>query len=184
MNGSMGSTPMPWFSVATASKQRILCRRHAFVLCRQVRSGSNVKSWLSTILRNIWLNQLRQRRAAPKIVDLDRNVSTADLVIDQAKDPYALYVSKVELEQIRAAILRLFLESRELIVLRECGELSYNELASILGCPIGTVMSRLARARSKPRALLSDGLSARSQCEEGGAECVAVRNTVRTCCFT
>ena len=130
-----------------------------------LRPDSNVKSWLFTILRNIWLNQLRERRAAPKMVDLDTNESTADMVIDQAKDPYALYVSKVEQEQIRAAILQLSDESREIIVLREYGELSYDELARIVGCPIGTVMSRLGRARSKLKSLLADSLRIRNQRE-------------------
>jgi RNA polymerase sigma-70 factor (ECF subfamily) len=48
------------------------------------------------------------------------------------------------------------MESREIILLREFEELSYQEIASLLGCPQGTVMSRLARARSKLRVLLAD----------------------------
>ena len=132
--------------------------------------GSNAKSWLFTILRNIWLNQLRQQRTAPKMVELDVDESTAEIAIEPSKDPHALYVSKVEREQVREAIQQLSEEFREIIVLREYGELSYQELASVLGCPAGTVMSRLGRARSKLRSLLSDSLHTPDRQAKGAAE--------------
>src|SRR5712664_3890849 len=135
-----------------------------------LRPGSNVKSWLFTILRNIWLNQLRQRRAAPKIVELDVDESTAELAVEASKDPYSLYASKVEREQVREAIQQLSKEFREIIVLREYEELSYQEIASVLGCPAGTVMSRLGRARSKLRSLLSGTLRIRDRGAKGAAE--------------
>ena len=56
---------------------------------------------------------------------------------------------------MREAIQQLSSELREIIVLREFEELTYGEIANLLGCPIGTVMSRLARARSKLRTLVS-----------------------------
>ena len=122
----------------------------------RLRPESNVKSWLFTILRNIWLNQLRQRRTAPQIVEMDVegiNVGVGSKTADD--DPYALYVSTLERNQVREAIQQLPAESREIILLREFEELSYQEIATILDCPTGTVMSRLARARAKLRALLS-----------------------------
>jgi RNA polymerase sigma-70 factor (ECF subfamily) len=119
-----------------------------------LRPGSNVKSWLFTILRNIWLNRLRRRRTAPKMVELDGDEGTAQTAIEPSKDPHALYVSKVERRLVREAILQLSDEFREIIVLREFAELSYQEIATLLDCPPGTVMSRLARARSKLRTLL------------------------------
>jgi hypothetical protein len=64
-------------------------------------------------------------------------------------------VSKVEREQIRQAIQQLSQEFREIIALREFAELSYQEIATLLNCPLGTVMSRLGRARSKLGTLLS-----------------------------
>jgi RNA polymerase sigma-70 factor, ECF subfamily len=117
----------------------------------RLREDSNTKAWLYTILRNIRLNQVRQQRTRSRLL-ADEN--TADLVIETAKDPHALHVSKVEIEQVREAIMRLPLEFREIILLREYGELSYQEIATLLDCPPGTVMSRLARARSKLRTLL------------------------------
>jgi RNA polymerase sigma-70 factor (ECF subfamily) len=66
-----------------------------------------------------------------------------------------IYVGKTERERVREAIQQLSSELREIILLREFEELTYREIANLLGCPIGTVMSRLARARSKLRTLLS-----------------------------
>jgi len=56
---------------------------------------------------------------------------------------------------VRETIQQLSLALREIILLREFEELTYREIANLLGCPIGTVMSRLARARSKLRTLVS-----------------------------
>jgi len=135
-----------------------------------LRTDSNVKSWLFTILRNIWFNRLRRRRAAPRMVELDGDESIAEIAVEASKDPYALYVSKVERDQVREAIQQLSEEFREIIVLREYGELSYQEIASVLGCPAGTVMSRLGRARSKLRALLSGSLRTPDRRAKGAAE--------------
>ena len=121
----------------------------------RLREHSNVKAWLYTILRNIRLNQIRQRRTSPKLVELDAYENAADLAIDSGRDPYALYVNKVEKQQVRAALHQLSEEYREIIVLREYADLSYQEIATLLNCPLGTVMSRLARARSKLGILLS-----------------------------
>jgi RNA polymerase sigma-70 factor (ECF subfamily) len=123
----------------------------------RLRSDSNIKSWLFTILRNIWLNQLRQSRTASEVVELDLDENSANMAVDTAKDPYATYVSKVEREQVRNAIQQLPLEFREIILLREYEELSYDEITALLDCPVGTVMSRLARARAKLRELLPTG---------------------------
>jgi RNA polymerase sigma-70 factor (ECF subfamily) len=120
-----------------------------------LRPSSNVKSWLFTILRNIWLNQLRHQRAAPQIVELEAHEGIADVAVETSKDPHAQYVSKMEQETVRNAIQQLPAEFREIIILREYEELSYQEIAAMLDCPAGSVMSRLARARSKLRVLLS-----------------------------
>jgi RNA polymerase sigma-70 factor, ECF subfamily len=121
----------------------------------RLRPESNVKSWLFTILRNIWFNQLRQRRTRPQIVEMDVDGSNAGISARAEGDPHSHYVSEMERHQVREAIQQLPLDFREIILLREYEELSYQEIAKILNCPAGTVMSRLARARSKLRALLS-----------------------------
>jgi RNA polymerase sigma-70 factor (ECF subfamily) len=119
-----------------------------------LRAESSAKSWLFTILRNIWFNQLRQRRTAPEIVELDLDGTGPNQAAANEKDPHAIYVSNIEQEQVRAAIEQLSHESREIIILREYEGLSYQEIATVLDCPLGTVMSRLARARRKLRDLL------------------------------
>jgi RNA polymerase sigma-70 factor (ECF subfamily) len=121
----------------------------------RLRQDSNIKSWLFTILRNIWLNQLRQPRVSLQVPKSDFDQYMADVPTGVLKDPHSLLVSKIDQEQVRQAIHQLPVEAREIILLREFEELSYQEIAGVLGCPIGTVMSRLGRARAKLRTLLS-----------------------------
>jgi RNA polymerase sigma-70 factor (ECF subfamily) len=118
---------------------------------------SNLKSWLFAIMRNIWLNQIRHIRSGPQFVELDAEEGNRAQWLDrESNDPHALYVSKLEREEVRAAIERLPHLYREIIVLRDLEGFSYQQIASILECPGGTVMSRLGRAREKLRRLLSD----------------------------
>jgi RNA polymerase sigma-70 factor (ECF subfamily) len=124
----------------------------------RLRADSNIKAWLFTILRNIWLNQLRKRRSGPQIVETMED-SPAKEVVETSRDSYDIYVSNLERAQVRAAIEKLPIEFREIILLREYEELSYQEIASVLDCPAGTVMSRLGRARAKLRVLLSAKLT-------------------------
>jgi RNA polymerase sigma-70 factor (ECF subfamily) len=131
-----------------------------------LRENSNVKSWLFTILRNIWLNQLRQQRATPKLIELDVDESTADIAVEKSEDPLASYISMMEREQVRWAIQQLPVQFREVIVLREYEDLSYEEIATLLKVPAGTVMSRLARARYKLRELLL--VAGKPSVEKGG----------------
>jgi RNA polymerase sigma-70 factor, ECF subfamily len=122
---------------------------------RRLRKESNVKSWMFTILRNIWLNQLRQPRMAVQMSGTDIDQVLPEFRAPSAKDPHSLLLISLDQDQVRQAISRLPVDSREIILLREFEDLSYQEIASVLKCPIGTVMSRLGRARSKLRELLS-----------------------------
>ena len=126
----------------------------------RLRADGSAKSWLFTIMRNVWLNQLRHRRTSPELVDLDADGNDASEPADATQDPHADYVSQTKREQVRAAIQHLPIEYREIIILREYQELSYQEIAALLDCPPGTVMSRLARARSRLRELLLSGPTA------------------------
>jgi RNA polymerase sigma-70 factor, ECF subfamily len=122
---------------------------------KRLRSESNVKGWLFKILRNTWLNNLRKRRTAPVIAWTDEEDGSVREIAEPSKDSYHALVSKMEKEQVQAAIQALSVKFREIILLREFEELSYDEIADLLDCPVGTVMSRLARARSKLRVLLT-----------------------------
>jgi RNA polymerase sigma-70 factor (ECF subfamily) len=75
--------------------------------------------------------------------------------MEPSKDPLASYISSIEGDQVRKAIQQLPIDFREIILLREFEELSYLEIAKILDCHVGTVMSRLSKARSKLRTLLT-----------------------------
>jgi RNA polymerase sigma-70 factor (ECF subfamily) len=123
----------------------------------RLRTDSNTKGWLFTILRNIWLN-LRKRRNGRQMIEIDVGDGIADSIVEPSKDSHDLYVSKLEAEQVRAAIQELPVDFREIILLREYEDFSYQEIASVLDCPVGTVMSRLGRARAKLRTLLSTTL--------------------------
>jgi len=81
-----------------------------------------------------------------------------------------IFTCKMEAEQVRAAIHELPVEFREIILLRENEDLSYLEIASILDCHVGTVMSRLGRARAKLRASLSGTLQGSDSLSVRGAQ--------------
>jgi RNA polymerase sigma-70 factor (ECF subfamily) len=122
----------------------------------RLRDDSNVKGWLFTILRNLWFTELRKRRNAPAIVEMDGDDHTADSLVGNARDAHEIFVSNEDSDVVRSAIDDLSVEFKEIILLREFEELSYREIADVLGCPAGTVMSRLGRARVKLRTALAD----------------------------
>jgi RNA polymerase sigma-70 factor, ECF subfamily len=128
----------------------------ALKAAERLRENSNIKGWLFTILRNLWFNQLRKRRSSPAIVEMDGDDYTADSLVGNERDAHAILQSNEDAIIVRSAIDDLPLEFREVILLREFEELSYQEIADVLGCPAGTVMSRLARARARLRTTLSD----------------------------
>jgi RNA polymerase sigma-70 factor (ECF subfamily) len=133
----------------------------------RLRADSNTKGWLFTILRNIWLNQLRKWRNGPQMIEMEGDDGVANSIVEPSKDSHDLYVSKLEAEQVREAIQELPTDFREIILLREYEDLSYQEIASVLDCPVGTVMSRLGRARAKLRVLLSTTLKGSDRPERG-----------------
>ena len=133
----------------------------------RLRPNSNTKGWLFTILRNVWLNQLGKWRNGPQMIEMDVGDGVADSIVEPSEDSHDLYVSKLEAEQVRAAIQELPEDSREIILLREYEDLSYQEIASVLDCPVGTVMSRLGRARAKLRVLLFPTLKGSDRPERG-----------------
>lgn len=131
-------------------------------MCR-LRPDGNVKGWLSRILRHVWLNQVRKSRNSPELLQTDTESSPAGNVADPGYDSYQIYANEMERQRVQAAIQELSTASREIVQLREFDELSYQYIASVLDCPAGTVMSRLARARSKPRVLLSSTSNGRKR---------------------
>lgn len=121
----------------------------------RLREDSNIKAWLFTILRNQWLNELRRRRRGPQFVEGDGEAYIIDGLRGNFPDAQTELEGEEDAIRVRTAIGKLPPEFQEVLILREFEELSYLEIASVLNCPMGTVMSRLGRARVKLRALLS-----------------------------
>lgn len=113
------------------------------------RPGSRLDAWLLTIMHNLFVNQLRSRPPAAASLD--------DLVVEPATR--AIQGDQLEVRDLQAALAQLPPEQREVLLLVTVEEYSYAETASLLEVPIGTVMSRLARAREKLRILLADQAS-------------------------
>jgi RNA polymerase sigma-70 factor, ECF subfamily len=113
--------------------------------------GGNARPWLLTIVRNVCYSRLReQRRTAPtEVFEDDAHGSTHD-----PADANAIAWREIKSAHLQQALDRLPAEFREVIVLHELEGLAYREIATVVEIPIGTVMSRLARARRKLQAEL------------------------------
>ena len=120
----------------------------------QLMPDSNLKSWMFAIMRNVRLNQLRHARVGPSFLEIDAEETDQGYKDEATRTPYEVYVSKLEREEVRAAIESLPLVYREVVLLRDIEGFSYQEIATILECPAGTVMSRLGRARERLRVSL------------------------------
>jgi RNA polymerase sigma factor (sigma-70 family) len=113
--------------------------------------GGDRRAWLLAIVRNVCYTQLsRSRTAATNVVFDEEQHHGTDLAID----PEAAALTRVDREALTRALEALPVEYREAIVMREMEGLSYKEIAGAAGVPIGTVMSRLARARDRLRLAL------------------------------
>lgn len=116
-------------------------------------AGTNLKAWLYTILHNTWRN--RQRDGARSRVDFDseaveRAADGAGLgSAGQVENPETLLMREAIDADLRAALDALPEAYREVVWLRDVDELSYQEIAGVVGVPIGTVMSRLSRGRKQ-----------------------------------
>lgn len=113
--------------------------------------GDDARPWLLGIVRNTCFTMLERQRNGPELVEFDDVEFEA---APGAADPAALLQRQRTRVQIDAAIRALSPRLREVIVLREFEDLDYAAMATIIGVPIGTVMSRLARAREKLRSSL------------------------------
>ena len=112
---------------------------------------SNLKAWLFVIMRNAWLNHLRHSKNGPRFVELELGEPA---ISETQENPHVVYLRKLERQQVREAIESLPHVYREIVVLRDIEGFTYQEIATVLDCPAGTVMSRLGRARGKLRKLL------------------------------
>lgn len=114
--------------------------------------GVDGRAWLLSIVRNTCFTRLRRRRSGGEVVEFEEEMHSVEA--DDA-GPEADLARTIAAEQVREALDRLPVEFREVLVLRELEGLSYREIAQVAGVPIGTVMSRLARARRQLSAALA-----------------------------
>ena len=114
--------------------------------------GGDSRAWLLTIVRNTcytWLQRTRPHETVAAAED------AAEAIEDLGADPEMLLMNKATAAALQRALDRLPIDLREVLILREQEGLSYKDIADVVSAPIGTVMSRLSRARGRVRTLLS-----------------------------
>ena len=119
------------------------------------RTGSDLRAWLFTIMHNVYVNQLAlaRRDAANVSIDADPGNPAWQLPVRASQ------IDRVELLELVQHMGRLSPDQREVLLLAAVEELRYEEIANVLQIPIGTVMSRLSRARNNLRQLIAEPAS-------------------------
>jgi RNA polymerase sigma factor (sigma-70 family) len=118
--------------------------------------GSDVKAWLLRIVKNCYLTALKQqqRRAFVPLPE-EHDEQGGQAMIATTQDPESTTISRDEQRMLEWLLSGLPEEHREVLVLREIEEMDYHEIAAVTSVPIGTVMSRLSRARAALKARCS-----------------------------
>jgi RNA polymerase sigma-70 factor (ECF subfamily) len=122
--------------------------------------GEDGRPWLLGIVRNTFYTWYQQNKTKNESTEFDEELhssETEDCVATQRADdnPEALLIQKESQQEVHQALKALSTEFREVLVMRELEDLSYKEIAGIVGIPIGTVMSRLARGRKQLAEILA-----------------------------
>ena len=115
--------------------------------------GTNFRAWIYRILRNTFLTS-RTGLKSGSTVPLDAEEDGVELAVE-TETPESIFLERSNAHQLQAAIEDLPVHFREVLLLCEVEEMSYQELAETLSIPVGTVMSRLARARKMLRTRLA-----------------------------
>jgi RNA polymerase sigma-70 factor (ECF subfamily) len=129
----------------------------AFRAFASFQEGTNFKAWFFRILTNLFINAYRKRRRAPEVDTLSESDDAPALYLfkrtreiglhTRTPDPAALVIERLEAEEVSRAIAALPDDYRVVSALYFMEEFSYQEIAEIVGCPVGTVRSRLHRGR-------------------------------------
>jgi RNA polymerase sigma-70 factor (ECF subfamily) len=121
-------------------------------------SGGDPRAWVLTIVRNTSYSWLTKNR--PKVLALSEDLDQHTRETIEQEDPQTpetALIAKLDAQQVRKAMASLPVPFREVLVLREIHDLDYRTIAEVAALPIGTVMSRLARARSMLAAAIMAG---------------------------
>lgn len=114
-------------------------------------AGDNGRAWLLSIVRHVCYDGLRRRGVDRAAIDADatlENLNDVEAAIAPAPDPETALIRQSERALLDSLIAALPAQYREVLILRELEDLSYRDIADVVGVPVGTVMSRLARARA------------------------------------
>jgi RNA polymerase sigma-70 factor (ECF subfamily) len=122
----------------------------------QLRDEAAMKSWLVSIMNRCWLDHLRGRREYEDVDDL------SDVLESPADTPEQQCDREKVIACVRAAVARLPLGQRQVLTLVDLEDFGYAEVAGILGIPVGTVMSRLSRARAALKGLLNQAMGSQA----------------------
>jgi RNA polymerase sigma factor (sigma-70 family) len=123
-------------------------------------SGGDSRAWVLTIVRNTSYSWLAKNRPKALVLSEDLDESAQGIeqaATDELQTPETALIAKLEAQQVRKAMASLPVPFREVLVLREIHELDYRTIAELAALPIGTVMSRLARARRLLTAAITAG---------------------------
>jgi RNA polymerase sigma-70 factor (ECF subfamily) len=118
--------------------------------------GEGARAWLLQIVRHTCYSWLKENRPAAMVALDDTDDAWQEIAAPVTSEPPAIAMRKADRLQINQAIAALPVAFREVLVLRELEDLSYADIARIAEIPIGTVMSRLARARGLMRTALTE----------------------------
>ncbi len=119
----------------------------AFRSWHRFRSGTNARAWLFTILRNVFISDYRRNKRKDQTVDLSEVEEITFVEPMEGKDPEARMVHRLIDEEVLECIAKLPDVYRATLLLSDVEDLSYEEVAEVLDLPLGTVKSRLFRAR-------------------------------------
>jgi len=125
--------------------------------------GEAAKAWLLAIVRNCFLNKASDMAARATAQPIDEWAGELPPQLVERTNPETVLADKSEVAMLRATIEQLPEPFRETLVLRELEEMSYKDIATVTRVPIGTVMSRLARARQMLAEMLLPGAGREAQ---------------------
>jgi RNA polymerase sigma-70 factor (ECF subfamily) len=128
----------------------------AYRAWHQYKQGTNVRAWLLTILRHTFINEYRREKSRGTTVDVAEYEQFTVFHDVQEADPEGRFFDQIVDDEVVRAIDKLPEEFRECIVLSDIADLSYAEVADVMKVPVGTVKSRLYRARQALQRLLYD----------------------------
>jgi RNA polymerase sigma-70 factor, ECF subfamily len=117
--------------------------------------GDSARAWLLQIVRHTCYSWLKENRPVEKVALDDTDDFWQEIAAPAGDEPHTMALRKADRQELNEAIAALPIAFREVLVLRELEDFSYNDIARIADVPLGTVMSRLARARGLLREALT-----------------------------